>query len=718
MPFGPYLLLKRVAVGGMAELFLAKDTRNGRFLVLKRILPYLAEEEEFVRMFLDEARIASALHHPQIVEVYELGRLEGSTFIAMEWVEGVDLRKVLQKEQARGGVIPPGIAAWLVARLCEGLHFAHEKRDQHGQPLGIVHRDISPQNVMLGFNANVKLVDFGIAKATAWMSRSKPGVIKGKFLYLAPEQLSQEHLDCRADLFAIGTLLYELTTGKSPFYRTSTEAVIYAIRVEAPTPPVTLKKGYPSALSRVVMKCLEKDREERFQSAVLVAERLDALNHGELPIGRPQVLAYIASLFGDEHERTHLYVPPNAQTNNSLDGVGDTKNELKPSHSHTNVDPLPFENLNEERTASLATERSKEPTPSTVSNRKQASAGDSIVTAPVMSKPTLRPNLPPYAAAGKELEDTALSISGSGTRSDEVTNSRPLRNATPEPAPGGAASHSVEVSRSDAAKRSRLAPPVPTSDTVPVVSDELVRSESENETLEPGAPPAHFFQADVDEGDDTLDERRRAKAEPQVEPVAASRERGVGLQKLEPQVAVSAATSSQKRKSGARPKTARPLAKSKVLTGPRPLPPVDADDLIETADSRKVPTEPASKRMLIALVMLAVSLMLAGGFMVMLFWPSTKANPSRKAPPNQLATEQKSIPLLPLKIVIKASAGTKATIEGVPVEVDREFERAPGPLTVTYECPQKRGKTQARKSHITVTPVLSENAFVLELPCN
>ena len=176
IPFGSYLLLKRLAVGGMAELFLAKDTRNDRMVVLKRILPYLAEEAEFVRMFLDEARIAASLHHPSIVELYELGHLENSTFIAMEWVDGIDLRRVLQKEQERHSVVPAGVGGWLVARLCEGLHHAHFARDASGTPLGIIHRDVSPQNVMVSFRAGVKLVDFGIAKATAWMGRSKPGV--------------------------------------------------------------------------------------------------------------------------------------------------------------------------------------------------------------------------------------------------------------------------------------------------------------------------------------------------------------------------------------------------------------------------------------------------------------------------------------------------------------------------------------------------------------
>jgi eukaryotic-like serine/threonine-protein kinase len=299
----------------MAELYLAKDTRTNGMVVLKRILPYLAQEVEFLKMFLDEARIAGQLHHPNIVRLYELGRLDGSTFIAMEWVEGIDLRKVLHKEQERQASIPPGIAAWVIARLCEALQHAHQRAGPDGQPLGIVHRDVSPQNVMVTYRGDVKLVDFGIAKATAWMGRSKPGVIKGKFLYLAPEQLTQDKLDHRADLFALGTLLYEITVGKSPFQRQTTEAVIYSIRREDPEPPAAVLHGYPPKLSRIVMRCLEKDRERRYQSADEVREALDSFIQLEAPTTQDDLRHYLAGLFGDENERTSVYVPPNAQTN-------------------------------------------------------------------------------------------------------------------------------------------------------------------------------------------------------------------------------------------------------------------------------------------------------------------------------------------------------------------------------------------------------------------
>lgn len=293
----------------MAELFLARDAHTNALVVLKRILPYLSKEAEFLQMFLDEARIAAQLHHPNIIRVHELGKLSDSIFIAMELVEGADLRKVLQEEMKSQKTVPYAIAAYVIARVCAGLHYAHHRVGLDGRPLDVIHRDVSPQNVMVGFNGDVKLVDFGIAKAGALVERSKPGVIKGKFLYLAPEQLSQEVIDHRADLFAVGTMLYEITTGKSPFFRSTTEAVIFAIRSEDPPPPHLVRADYPLALSRIVMKCLVKDRARRYQEASEIQADLDEFSSAEKPTGAPELEAYIGKLLGAEEERTMLHVP-------------------------------------------------------------------------------------------------------------------------------------------------------------------------------------------------------------------------------------------------------------------------------------------------------------------------------------------------------------------------------------------------------------------------
>ncbi|PTL77491.1 serine/threonine-protein kinase [Vitiosangium sp. GDMCC 1.1324] len=296
-------------MGGMAELFLAQEPPRPGLLVIKRILPYLTEEPEFVQMFLDEARIAAQLHHPNVVQVFELGRINESIFIAMEYVEGVDLRRILAEEAKFSAAVPYGVASRICAQVAAGLEHAHNSKGVDGRPLGLIHRDVSPQNVMVAYNGSVKLVDFGIAKAEALAERSKPGVIKGKFLYLSPEQVMQERLDHRSDVFALGVMLYEITTGRSPYARPTTEAILYAIRFENPSPPHLIRDGYPQELSRIVMKCLVKDRNQRYQRAAQVQADLEALLASGAMRQSDDVQAYVARLLGEEEERTVLHVP-------------------------------------------------------------------------------------------------------------------------------------------------------------------------------------------------------------------------------------------------------------------------------------------------------------------------------------------------------------------------------------------------------------------------
>ena len=300
----------------MAELYLAQDTRDGVSVCVKRILPYLAAEQEFSSMFLDEARIASTLHHPNIVAVRDLGNTGDNIYIVMEFVDGLDLRRVGQEEQKKKAQMPYALAAWIVARVAEGLGYAHDICWPRGHPragkrIGLIHRDVSPQNVMLSYDGEVKLVDFGIAKASEEMDKTKPGIIKGKFLYLAPEQVGGDKLDHRADLFALGTLLYEVTTGKSPFQRATAEGVIVAIRSEEPEEPKKVRRDFPSELAKIIRKCLQKDREKRYQSGAEVAADLDAWLDSQDEAGAPQVAAYLDKLLGGtKAKRVSLPPPP------------------------------------------------------------------------------------------------------------------------------------------------------------------------------------------------------------------------------------------------------------------------------------------------------------------------------------------------------------------------------------------------------------------------
>jgi len=201
--FGNYLLLERIAVGGMAEVFVAKAfgvEGFERLLAIKKILPTMGEDAEFIHMFVDEARIAVQLSHANIVQVLELGKYDENLYIAMEYISGRDLRQLVARFRKREQSVPVPQACLIVAEVCEALDYAHRKRDAQGRPLGIVHRDVSPQNVLVSFEGEVKLIDFGIAKAESRLQKTQSGILKGKFSYMSPEQVKGQPIDGRSDV--------------------------------------------------------------------------------------------------------------------------------------------------------------------------------------------------------------------------------------------------------------------------------------------------------------------------------------------------------------------------------------------------------------------------------------------------------------------------------------------------------------------------------------
>jgi serine/threonine protein kinase len=269
--FGKYLLLERINIGGMAEVFKAKTfgiEGFERVLAVKRILPNMAEDEEFINMFIDEARIAVQLSHPNVVSIYELGKFESQYYIAMEYVPGKDLRQVLDRFRKGNTTMPTVAAAYLVSKICEGLDYAHRKADPSGRPLNLIHRDVSPQNILLSYEGAVKITDFGIVKAEDRASKTQAGVLKGKFGYMSPEQVRGLEIDRRSDIFAVGILLYEALTGKRLFIGESDFSTLEKVRNAEVVPPSEHNPEVTEALEKVVLKALARERDERYQWAI------------------------------------------------------------------------------------------------------------------------------------------------------------------------------------------------------------------------------------------------------------------------------------------------------------------------------------------------------------------------------------------------------------------------------------------------------------------
>jgi serine/threonine protein kinase len=303
---GEYEILKRLAAGGMAEIFLArirKMTGFQKMVVIKRILPQLAQNTEFVEMFLDEARIAATLEHPSIVQTYDVGVLDNSFYIAMEYLHGEDVRAIMRGINHRGDRMPLDLALHIVTCAAAGLHYAHEKVGFDGHPLEIVHRDVSPQNLIVTYEGGVKLLDFGIAKASNRLRETRVGTLKGKVPYMSPEQCRSEPLDRRSDVYSLGILLYELTLSRRLYAGTSDFEVLKEIVEGRVTPPREIDPEYPEALQRIVMRALEKQREDRWPTAREMQAELERFARSQhlhaTPIGVQQ---FMEDLFGHKIE--------------------------------------------------------------------------------------------------------------------------------------------------------------------------------------------------------------------------------------------------------------------------------------------------------------------------------------------------------------------------------------------------------------------------------
>lgn len=273
---GRYQLVDRLAVGGMAEVFLAVDRSSGtdRLVVIKRILPHLAQSPEFMEGFAHEARIAALIHHPNVIRLYELGQASGLPYIAMEYLPGSTVKDLLVAARAAGRALPIDVALDLLVQACAGAHAAHELVDPTGRPFGLVHRDITPHNLMVGDEGHVKLLDFGIAKASEGMDHTRTGLLKGKIAYMSPEQCRQERLDRRSDVFSLGVVGYQLLTGKKPFQGTSELATMQAIISCRYVPLASVRLEVPEAVATAIQRAMAPTADERFPDAESFREAL------------------------------------------------------------------------------------------------------------------------------------------------------------------------------------------------------------------------------------------------------------------------------------------------------------------------------------------------------------------------------------------------------------------------------------------------------------
>ncbi len=301
--YGQFELVKKLATGGMAQIYLARHRGiEGfeRLCVVKRILPHLAENEDFVQMFLDEAKIAARLNHPNIVQIYDLGEQDGSFYIAMEYIHGEDLRRVWRRAEQQGGSLPVPVVLRVIADAASGLDYAH-KRSDGGRPLNIVHRDISPQNILVSFEGTVKVVDFGIAKAVDKATHTRSGVLKGKYSYMSPEQATgSRDVDARTDIFALGVVLYELLTGTRLFKRNNDVQTLQAVMACQVVPPSQVSPRVPRSLDEVVLRALTQSPEDRYQDALSFQLAVENwLIENQQPASTAHVAAYLKELYAE-----------------------------------------------------------------------------------------------------------------------------------------------------------------------------------------------------------------------------------------------------------------------------------------------------------------------------------------------------------------------------------------------------------------------------------
>jgi len=489
--FGPYRLVRQIAVGGMAEIHLAKTKGIAgfeKYVALKMIHPNFAEDEQFIQMLVDEAKIAVQLTHGNIAQTFDLGRVGETYYITMEYVDGADLYKMLRRASEQDIEMPLDVCAFIAKEITSALDHAHRKKDHVGKPLGIVHRDVSPQNVLVSYAGEVKLVDFGIAKATMKARQTAVGVIKGKYYYMSPEQAWGDPIDYRSDIFSAGIVLYEMLTGQMLYLEEDLHKLLDMARKAEIAPPSSLRRGVPPQLERIVMHALQKVPGERYQSAGDFATDLERFLHTYSPVFTAgKVSQLLKQVIGDPMEVPDDAAFPSIEIRDGINSTH-TLDDSELAHA-SDADDLRDENSVIFRVSEL-----KPSEPAAPNKPKSRPPVDRPATAALPSAPPSAPPTPPAVPSRvPSIPKVAKPPSRPpGKPRDIREETRQLASAPP----GGLATHSGVTS-----------PPSPRPLDVWDSSDTDGGDDLENigeRTIVTGAPGGGGFMMDVG-GDDGIE---------------------------------------------------------------------------------------------------------------------------------------------------------------------------------------------------------------------
>src|SRR5438874_5400024 len=424
--FGKYFLLKKLAAGGMGEVYLAKQQGPAGFqkmLVVKKILSHLTESKEFVEAFLGEARLAAQMNHRNIVQVFELGEQDSSYFIAMEYVQGKSLRDLIDTTMRRREKIPAELCRTLAEQICDGASYAHNLTDMAGRSLNLVHRDLNPQNVLISYGGDLKIIDFGIAKSELSTVKTEAGMIKGKFVYMSPEQSMAKKLDKRSDIFAIGISLYEMLTGINPFHKNNIVLTLEAVQRYDPPPPSEIDPSY-APFDPIVAKALAKDRDRRYSDA---SEMMDDLRRVVLPRPPERVAQFMQRIFRAQvEEEQKMLIDSDSM---KLTGMGPKRTPSKPTPAHA------------------------APRPAAVSTQPEVEGGTQMLPQAAARRPAITPSKaapppqarpaprPPPPAAARKPQGAGDTLIDMGGLDDAVPPSPTMlhTDAVDDEVPGGTA---------------------------------------------------------------------------------------------------------------------------------------------------------------------------------------------------------------------------------------------------------------------------------------